>query len=362
MALSRCFLQAMRARIAFSVPLRSWAIYKGPGQPTASFTPNPSRSLLHYYSTTTTIATNPSVFAMSSFLSTGSLFRDVDELPVEGGAFNPMVGDMTYLAPAVGGPDPVGGLSFCDPRVIGSPILDDATATATCTATTALYDTTPYYAAPAASSDFDQYLVHLPLAPPSPIPTPPIDTTTTTTTTTTSHKRQRSEALAQPQSPKRQRPMPQSPPISPDQESEADVFVRDSSSDDEDFDFAPSESEVDVTAASSAAPHVSDSTATDSPPPPPPPKTRRGRKPSPDDSTKSFVCDHCNRRFRRQEHLKRHFRSLHTREKPFKCDECGKKFSRSDNLSQHARTHLKQSALASSPPVPSSNKQRKSKD
>ena len=67
---------------------------------------------------------------------------------------------------------------------------------------------------------------------------------------------------------------------------------------------------------------------------------RRGRKPT-DDSSKSFVCEHCNRRFRRQEHLKRHFRSLHTREKPFECNACGKKFSRSDNLSQHARTHIK---------------------
>jgi uncharacterized protein (DUF1786 family) len=51
------------------------------------------------------------------------------------------------------------------------------------------------------------------------------------------------------------------------------------------------------------------------------------------------VCDICNRRFRRQEHLKRHYRSLHTQEKPFQCSECGKKFSRSDNLAQHARTH-----------------------
>jgi hypothetical protein len=51
------------------------------------------------------------------------------------------------------------------------------------------------------------------------------------------------------------------------------------------------------------------------------------------------VCELCNRRFRRQEHLKRHYRSLHTQEKPFECNECGKKFSRSDNLSQHARTH-----------------------
>jgi uncharacterized Zn-finger protein len=70
------------------------------------------------------------------------------------------------------------------------------------------------------------------------------------------------------------------------------------------------------------------------------PTTRRGRKQSlTEDPSKTFVCDICNRRFRRQEHLKRHYRSLHTQEKPFECGDCGKKFSRSDNLAQHARTH-----------------------
>ncbi|KUJ22469.1 uncharacterized protein LY89DRAFT_299901 [Mollisia scopiformis] len=67
---------------------------------------------------------------------------------------------------------------------------------------------------------------------------------------------------------------------------------------------------------------------------------RRGRKQSlTEDPSKTFVCELCNRRFRRQEHLKRHYRSLHTQDKPFECHECGKKFSRSDNLSQHSRTH-----------------------
>ncbi|KAL4984298.1 hypothetical protein BDW68DRAFT_167303 [Aspergillus falconensis] len=67
---------------------------------------------------------------------------------------------------------------------------------------------------------------------------------------------------------------------------------------------------------------------------------RRGRKQSlTDDPSKTFVCNLCSRRFRRQEHLKRHYRSLHTQDKPFECGECGKKFSRSDNLAQHARTH-----------------------
>ncbi|KAK4986036.1 hypothetical protein LTR50_005559 [Elasticomyces elasticus] len=67
---------------------------------------------------------------------------------------------------------------------------------------------------------------------------------------------------------------------------------------------------------------------------------RRGRKQSlTEDPSKTFVCTLCSRRFRRQEHLKRHYRSLHTHDKPFECADCGKKFSRSDNLSQHQRTH-----------------------
>lgn len=70
------------------------------------------------------------------------------------------------------------------------------------------------------------------------------------------------------------------------------------------------------------------------------PISRRGRKQSlTDDPSKTFICTLCSRRFRRQEHLKRHYRSLHTHEKPFACADCGKKFSRSDNLSQHQRTH-----------------------
>ncbi|KAK8177335.1 hypothetical protein IWX90DRAFT_15522 [Phyllosticta citrichinensis] len=72
----------------------------------------------------------------------------------------------------------------------------------------------------------------------------------------------------------------------------------------------------------------------------PHPVSRRGRKQSlTEDPSKTFVCSLCSRRFRRQEHLKRHYRSLHTHEKPFECTDCGKKFSRSDNLSQHQRTH-----------------------
>lgn len=78
----------------------------------------------------------------------------------------------------------------------------------------------------------------------------------------------------------------------------------------------------------------------DSTPSGPAQTSRRGRKQSlTEDPSKTFVCAVCHRRFRRQEHLKRHYRSLHTHDKPFECGECGKKFSRSDNLSQHQRTH-----------------------
>lgn len=67
---------------------------------------------------------------------------------------------------------------------------------------------------------------------------------------------------------------------------------------------------------------------------------RRGRKPTLEyDPAKQFVCSYCRRRFKRQEHLKRHVRSLHTNEKPYDCELCGKKFSRTDNLAQHVRTH-----------------------
>lgn len=98
-------------------------------------------------------------------------------------------------------------------------------------------------------------------------------------------------------------------------------------------------------AADHASPVPSDSNASSEDPETPAtsapvPTNRRGRKQSlTEDPSKTFVCDLCNRRFRRQEHLKRHYRSLHTQEKPFECGECGKKFSRSDNLAQHARTH-----------------------
>ncbi|CAI5755877.1 unnamed protein product [Candida verbasci] len=69
----------------------------------------------------------------------------------------------------------------------------------------------------------------------------------------------------------------------------------------------------------------------------------RGRKENKEadaiDSSKIYLCNYCSRRFKRHEHLKRHFRSLHTFNKPFDCSICHKKFSRSDNLNQHLKIH-----------------------
>ncbi|KAI9277766.1 hypothetical protein BY458DRAFT_504002 [Sporodiniella umbellata] len=60
---------------------------------------------------------------------------------------------------------------------------------------------------------------------------------------------------------------------------------------------------------------------------------------------KTFACDvkGCGKVFGRQEHVKRHIRSIHTKEKPFACPytRCQKRFARSDNLNQHIRTHRK---------------------
>lgn len=81
------------------------------------------------------------------------------------------------------------------------------------------------------------------------------------------------------------------------------------------------------------------------------PQTRtRGRKEDKaadmEDQSKIYVCGYCTRRFKRQEHLKRHFRSLHTSEKPYECSICQKKFSRTDNLNQHLKVHKQEEEAA----------------
>lgn len=76
----------------------------------------------------------------------------------------------------------------------------------------------------------------------------------------------------------------------------------------------------------------------------------RGRKENKEadmvDLLKIYLCNYCLRRFKRQEHLKRHFRSLHTFEKPYDCTICNKKFSRQDNLNQHLKTHKEEEERA----------------
>ncbi|KAI8931021.1 hypothetical protein NX059_012032 [Plenodomus lindquistii] len=69
------------------------------------------------------------------------------------------------------------------------------------------------------------------------------------------------------------------------------------------------------------------------PEPPAPP----GKK----EKEKRFVCQHCQRRFARLEHLQRHER-IHSGEKPFRCVQCNYSFTRSDLLVRHERlTHRK---------------------
>ncbi|KAK9719426.1 hypothetical protein K7432_004806 [Basidiobolus ranarum] len=57
---------------------------------------------------------------------------------------------------------------------------------------------------------------------------------------------------------------------------------------------------------------------------------------------KNHLCQYpgCYMRFKRLEHLKRHFR-VHTLERPYACTHngCEKTFSRRDNLGQHLKTH-----------------------
>ena len=136
-------------------------------------------------------------------------------------------------------------------------------------------------------------------------------------------------------------------PIKPKRKSSSKKMKKSTSPVDADADVQETSS-TSQPAASSEAPEQSDVKENVSTPQgdgeetsaPPPQVNRRGRKQSlTEDPSKTFVCTLCNRRFRRQEHLKRHYRSLHTHDKPFECTECGKKFSRSDNLAQHARTH-----------------------
>lgn len=65
----------------------------------------------------------------------------------------------------------------------------------------------------------------------------------------------------------------------------------------------------------------------------------RGRPPLIRSATDEFRCSDCNAGFARNEHLKRHIKSVHEKERPFICSVCSKAFSRTDNLNQHLKTH-----------------------
>lgn len=57
-----------------------------------------------------------------------------------------------------------------------------------------------------------------------------------------------------------------------------------------------------------------------------------------------FVCDHCSKSFMRKEHLQRHMIS-HSGQKNYTCNICDKSFSRNDNLLKHKKTHEKQQSF-----------------
>jgi zinc finger protein BrlA len=59
------------------------------------------------------------------------------------------------------------------------------------------------------------------------------------------------------------------------------------------------------------------------------------------EAEKKCEWDGCNKRFQRQEHLKRHEKT-HTKADLFSCQFCGKNFGRSDNLKSHTKLHIKQ--------------------
>jgi len=68
------------------------------------------------------------------------------------------------------------------------------------------------------------------------------------------------------------------------------------------------------------------------------PKTKKIRKPSADDGSKPYVCDHCGYRSKCVTNLNIHKRT-HTGEKPFGCETCGKRFISRGELIRHERVH-----------------------
>lgn len=60
---------------------------------------------------------------------------------------------------------------------------------------------------------------------------------------------------------------------------------------------------------------------------------------------KELMCQYCMNVYSRAEHLVRHERSAHTKERPFQCSLCDKDFSRRDSLLRHLRKMHKDVAL-----------------
>ena len=54
---------------------------------------------------------------------------------------------------------------------------------------------------------------------------------------------------------------------------------------------------------------------------------------------KKLTCYLCNKSFSRKEHLTRHLKSVHFKEKPYQCPHCEKRFAEKSNLKRHVRTH-----------------------
>lgn len=48
-----------------------------------------------------------------------------------------------------------------------------------------------------------------------------------------------------------------------------------------------------------------------------------------------FVCEFCEKRFSRKDHMNRHIQEVHLYKRRFKCNECEKYFKRRDHLNKH---------------------------
>lgn len=70
-------------------------------------------------------------------------------------------------------------------------------------------------------------------------------------------------------------------------------------------------------------------------------------------SDEIHACVDCGRSFLRSCHLKRHQRTIHSKEKPYCCSQCKKCFSQATGLKRHQHTHQEQEKNIESPDRPS---------